>query len=70
VYKEQEEIRRKMLEEQAFTLAQSRVKSEAGVKDAKQSLAGETAAARASLVVSSDALADRIVASLMTGRAG
>src|SRR5712691_11096254 len=70
VYKEQEEIRRKLLEEQASQLAQAHTKSEAGVKDAKQGLAAESAAARTSLVASSEALADRIVASLMTGRAG
>ena len=70
VYKEQEEIRRTLLEEHASQLAQTRAKSEAGVKDAKQSLATESAAVRVSLTASSDALADRIVASLMTGRAG
>ncbi len=70
VYKEQEEIRRKLLEDQASQIAAAHAKNEAVVKDAKQGLAAETAAARESLIASSGALADRIVVSLMTGRAG
>src|SRR5437588_7350363 len=41
VYKEQEEIRRKLLEEQASQLAQAHANSEGIVKDAKRGLAAE-----------------------------
>jgi len=70
VYKEQEEIRRKLLEEQASQLARIRANSEAGVKDAKQSLAAQSAAARETLAASSAALADQIVAAVLTRRPG
>ena len=66
VYKEQEEIRRKLLEQQAAQLAQAHAKSEAGVKDAKQTLSNESAAARESLAGSSSTLADQIVAAVFT----
>jgi F-type H+-transporting ATPase subunit b len=70
IYKEQEEIRRKWLEDQSAQVAQARAKMEASVKDAKQSLAAEAAAARASLVSDSAALADQIATAVLTRRAG
>jgi F-type H+-transporting ATPase subunit b len=70
IYKEQEEIRRKWLEDQSAQVAQARAKMEASVKDARQSLAAEAAAARASLVSDSAALADQIATAVLTRRAG
>jgi F-type H+-transporting ATPase subunit b len=70
IYKEQEEIRRKWLEDQSAQVAQARAKMEASVKDANQSLAAEAAAARASLVSDSAALADQIATAVLTRRAG
>src|SRR5689334_12581894 len=49
VYKEQEEIRKRWLEEQAKEVAQARVRMESSVKTAREALAQEAAAARASL---------------------
>jgi len=70
VYKEQEEIRRKLLEDQAAHLAQTRANGDAGVKDSKQALAAESAAARENLAASSATLADQIVAAVFTRRPG
>jgi len=70
VHKEQEEIRRKMLEEQASQLAQIHAKSEARVKDAKDSLASQSAAAREGLAGSTADLADQIVQAVLMRRPG
>jgi F-type H+-transporting ATPase subunit b len=68
VYKEQEETRKRWLEDQAAQVAQARARNEASVKDAKHALASDAAAARQTLMETSSALADRIATSVL-GRA-
>src|SRR5678809_187567 len=46
VYKEQEETRKRWLDDQAAQLAQAQARSEAAVKAARESLAGDAAAAK------------------------
>ena len=70
VYKEQEETRRRWLEDQSAQLAQTRSSTDAAVRKAKEELATEAGAARASLARTSSALADQIATSLLSGRAG
>jgi F-type H+-transporting ATPase subunit b len=70
VYKEQEETRRRWLEDQSAQVAQSRSAAEVAVSKAKQDLAAEAGAARDSLAGTSSALADQIATSLLSGRAG
>jgi len=70
VYKEQEDTRRRWLEDQTAQVAQSRVSAEAAVKKAKEELAVEAASARDSLAATSSTLADQIATALLTGRAG
>ena len=70
VYKEQEETRRRWLEDQSAQLAQTRSSADAAVRKAKEELAAEAAAARTALAQTSSALADEIAASLLAGRAG
>jgi F-type H+-transporting ATPase subunit b len=69
VYREQEETRRKWLEQQAAQLAQARTDSEARVKSAKAEIAAEAATARQSLQASSATLADQIANAVLAGRA-
>jgi len=68
VYKEQEELRKRWLEEQANELTQARSRMEASVKAAREALASDAAAARASLQDASSVLADQIAATLLGGR--
>ena len=70
VYKEQEETRKRWLEDQTAQVAQSRSSAEAAVRKAKEELATEAGATRASLAETSSALADQIATSLLSGRAG
>jgi F-type H+-transporting ATPase subunit b len=70
VYKEQEETRRRWLEEQATQLVRAREATEAQVNSAKQAIASEIAQARQSLEASSGALADQIAGALLGRRAG
>ena len=70
VYKEQEETRRRWLDDQIEQLAQSRSSAEAAIRKAKNELAAEAAAARTALAATSSALADQIATSLLAGRAG
>jgi F-type H+-transporting ATPase subunit b len=69
IYKEQEETRRKWLEEQASQIAAARTRMEAMVKDAKNAIAAEAASARASLTETSSVLADRIAAKVLRSAA-
>jgi F-type H+-transporting ATPase subunit b len=69
VYKEQEEIRKRWLEEQAKEVAQARVRMESSVKTAREALAQEAAAARASLQQTSSTLADQIANTVLGRRA-
>ena len=70
VYREQEETRRRWLEDQASQVTQARERTAAAVRTARDEIAAEAAAARQSLAQSSGALADEIAAALLAGRAG
>jgi len=67
VYKQQEEIRKGWLEEQAKQVAEARGRSESAVKSAREAIAQDAAAARTSLQDSSAAVADQIV-TMVLGR--
>jgi F-type H+-transporting ATPase subunit b len=67
VYKDQEETRRQWLEEQAAQAAKARSDAESAVKAARDAIASEMAAARQSLLTSSEELADQIALAI-TGR--
>jgi len=69
VYKQQEEIRKRWLEEQAQQVAEARTRSEAAVKVAREAIAEDVAGARKSLQDSSAAVADQIVATVLGRRA-
>jgi F-type H+-transporting ATPase subunit b len=69
VYKQQEEIRKRWLEEQAQQVAEARARSEATVKAARAGIAQDAEAARKSLQDTSAAVADQIVATVLGRRA-
>ena len=69
VYKEQEEIRRRWIEDQASQVAQARERTATAVGNAREEIAAEAAAARRSLSESSGALADEIATTVLAGRA-
>ena len=69
VYKQQEEIRKRWLDEQAQQLAEARARSEATVKSAREAIAQDVAAARKSLQETSATVADQIVATVLGKRA-
>jgi F-type H+-transporting ATPase subunit b len=68
VYREQEEMRRKWLEDQANQVAEAHDRSLAAVRKAKEQIAAEAAAARESLAAASGALADEIAQALLSRR--
>jgi F-type H+-transporting ATPase subunit b len=68
VYKQQEEIRKGWLEEQAKQIAQARGSSESAVKTAREAIAQDAAAARKSLQDTSAGVADQIVAMVLGRR--
>lgn len=70
VYRQQEETRRRWLEEQTAQIAEARERSEGVVKDAKYQLASEAAGARKNLLDTSGALADQIATAVLGRRAG
>lgn len=70
VYRAQEETRRRWLEDQAAQIAQTRERSEATVRTAKEQIVAEAATARDSLADSSAALADQITTAVLARRAG
>jgi F-type H+-transporting ATPase subunit b len=70
VYKEQEETRKRWLEEQASQIAEAKTRSETTVKAARAALAGDAAVAKQDLSRGSVALADQIAAAVLTRRAG
>jgi len=69
VYKQQEEIRKRWLDEQAQQVAEARVRSESTVKSAREAIAQDVTAARKSLQDTSAAVADQIVATVLGKRA-
>ena len=68
VYRQQEEIRKGWLEDQAKQVNQARERHDAAVKSAREAIAADAAAARASLQESSKAVADQIVATVLGRR--
>jgi len=68
VYKEQEEMRKRWLEEQGDEVTQARTRMEASVKTAREALAADAAAAQASLKDASSALADQIAETVLGRR--
>jgi len=68
VYKEQEEMRKRWLEEQGNEVAQARTRMEASVKTAREALAADAAAAQASLKDASSTLADQIAETVLGRR--
>ena len=70
VYKQQEETRRKWLEDQAAQLVEARARAETTVKDARFEIASEAALARQTLLDTSGALADEIASMVLAARAG
>jgi F-type H+-transporting ATPase subunit b len=69
VYKQQEEIRKRWLEEQANDVAEARTRSESAVKAAREAIAQDADAARKSLEESSKTVADQIVATVLGRKA-
>jgi len=69
VYKQQEEIRKRWLDEQAQQVAEARARSESTVKSAREAIAQDVAAARKSLQDTSTVVADQIVATVLGKRA-
>jgi F-type H+-transporting ATPase subunit b len=69
VYKQQEEIRKRWLDEQAQQVAEARVRSESTVKSAREAIAQDVAAARKSLQDTSTVVADQIVVTVLGKRA-
>ena len=68
VYKQQEEIRKRWLDEQAQQVADARTRSESTVKAAREAIAQDAEAARKSLQETSTAVADQIVATVLGRR--
>jgi len=69
VYKQQEEIRKRWLDQQAQQVADARARSESTVKAAREAMALDAAAARKSLQDTSAAVADQIVATVLGRKA-
>jgi F-type H+-transporting ATPase subunit b len=68
VYREQEEIRRKWLAEQAAQIDRARERSATAVREAREQIAREAATARTSLLETSGALADEIAGTILNRR--
>jgi F-type H+-transporting ATPase subunit b len=69
VYKQQEEIRKRWLDEQAQQVAEARTRSESAVKAAREAITQDAAEARKSLQETSSAVADQIVAMVLGRKA-
>ena len=70
VYKQQEETRKRWLQDQATQLAEAHTSNAVAVKAARESIAVEAAAARQNLVETSSMLAGQIAKAVLAGRAG
>jgi F-type H+-transporting ATPase subunit b len=68
VYRQQEEIRKGWLEDQATQVNEARERHDAALKTAREAIAADAVAARASLQESSKAMADQIVATVLGRR--
>lgn len=69
VYRQQEEIHRKLQDQAAAQIAEARKRSEAAIEAAKQQIAQEAAAAKVALKSESDQLAARIADTVLRGSA-
>jgi F-type H+-transporting ATPase subunit b len=69
IYEDQEQTRKRLVEQQTQAIDQSRQKSHGLVHDARLQLAAETDAAKAELATYAQALAEQIASRLLTGRA-
>ena len=69
LYKEQEATRRQWLDDQASQLKASRAEAEEMIAKGKAEIAADTEAAKSSLALQSEALADHIANSLLRNRA-
>lgn len=69
VYREQEQVRAKLIADQDLRLKDARARMEAMIQDAKAQIARETAAAEQSLTEQTSTLADQIAGSILTGKA-
>jgi F-type H+-transporting ATPase subunit b len=70
VYKQQEETRKKWMEDQAAQAAAAHQRSRASVEEARKQIAAEAASARESLDQSSGALAEQIADRILSRKAG
>jgi len=68
LYREQEEIRRKLRDDQSAQIAAARQSADAAVKQAKAQIALEAAQAKASLAANSQLLADQITKAILQRR--
>jgi F-type H+-transporting ATPase subunit b len=69
VYREQEELRRGWLADQAARIAEARETTAAALSKSREQMAAEMTAARQGLAETSGALADQIVTAVLTRRA-
>lgn len=69
VFAEHERIRREWQRRQAAAIEETRRKTEAGIREAREALAAETSAARLTLENQSEALAEEIAGALLGRRA-
>jgi F-type H+-transporting ATPase subunit b len=70
IYREQEEMRRRWVDDQTKRIEEARLQTRELIRQAKEQIEAETVSAKRELAVSSDALADQIAHSLLARRAG
>jgi F-type H+-transporting ATPase subunit b len=70
VYREQEELRKKWLADQAAQIEAAHQRTASSIKAAKERIAVEARAARQNLERTADALADEIASAVLSGHAG
>lgn len=70
IYREQEEMRRRWVEEQTRRIEEARLETRELIRKAKDQIEAETVVAKRELAATSDALADQIARSLLARRAG
>lgn len=69
VYRQQEETRKRWLEDQAAQIAEARARTGAVVKEARFQIASEAASARQNLLETSNTVADQIASRILARRA-
>lgn len=70
IYREQEEMRRRWVEEQTRRIEEARLETRELIRKAKDQIEAEAVVAKRELAATSDALADQIARSLLARRAG